>query len=104
MGWATDAQRALAKGEEVTVRPRGGSMRGRIEDGQPVTLGPVDPAHVAAGDVVLVRWKGGVLLHLVKEATLEQLLIGNNVGRTNGWVSRQAVLGRLVRTHPFEKG
>lgn len=76
-------------------------MRGRIEDGQPVTLGPVEPAAVEAGDVVLVRWKGGVLLHLVKEATGERLLIGNNVGKVNGWVRRQDVVGRVVRVHPL---
>jgi hypothetical protein len=101
MGWATDAVRALTRGEQVTIRPRGGSMRGRIEDGQPVTLGPVEPAAVEAGDVVLVRWKGGVLLHLVKEATGERLLIGNNVGKVNGWVSRKDVVGRVVRVHPL---
>jgi hypothetical protein len=100
MGWATDALKALERGEEVTVRPRGGSMRGRIEDGQRVTLGPVDPETVETGDVVLVRWKGGVLLHLVKAATKERVLIGNNVGRINGWTSRKAVVGRLVRVHP----
>jgi hypothetical protein len=76
-------------------------MRGRIEDGQLVTLGPVEPTEVKAGDVVLVRWKGGVLLHLVKEATGDRLLIGNNLGRVNGWVRRQDVVGRLVRVHPL---
>ncbi len=101
MGWATDAVSALARGEQVTVRPRGGSMRGRIEDGQPVTLGPVDPAEVRAGDVVLVRWKGGVLLHLVKEATADRVLIGNNVGKVNGWASRRDIIGRVVRVHPL---
>src|SRR5690349_13350817 len=101
MGWATEALRALARGEQATVRPRGGSMRGRIEDGQRVTLGPVDPTEVTTGDVVLVRWKGGVLLHLVKEAQGDRLFIGNNLGRVNGWVSRQAVVGRLVQVHPL---
>ena len=100
MGWATDALRALERGEQVTVRPRGGSMRGRIEDGQKVTLGPVDPETVDTGDVVLVRWKGGVLLHLVKQATRDRVLIGNNVGRINGWALRTAVVGRLVKVHP----
>lgn len=100
MGWATEALRALHLGRLVTVSPRGGSMRGRIEDGQSVTLGPVDPSDVKAGDVVLVRWKGGVLLHLVKEATASRLLIGNNLGRVNGWVDRKDVLGRVVRVHP----
>ncbi|WP_395844745.1 hypothetical protein [Archangium violaceum] len=101
MGWATDAVRALTSGAQVTIRPRGGSMRGRIEDGQPVTLGPVDPTVVEAGDVVLVRWKGNFLLHLVKQATRDRLLIGNNLGRVNGWVQREAVVGRVVQVHPL---
>lgn len=41
MGWVNDARRELAAGREVQVRPVGGSMRGRIESGQLVTLAPV---------------------------------------------------------------
>ena len=100
MGWTTDAIEALRRGEEVTVCPRGGSMRGRIEDGQPVTLAPVNPTDVEVDDVVLVRWKSGALLHLVKEAEEDRLLIGNNVGKINGWVPRHHVLGRVVAIHP----
>jgi hypothetical protein len=74
-------------------------MRGRIEDNQRVTLGPVDPAEVVADDVVLVRWKGNVLLHLVKEVDGDRLMIGNNVGKTNGWVTRADVLGKLFAVH-----
>jgi hypothetical protein len=96
MGWVNDARRELTAGRTVKVRPFGGSMRGRIESGQLVTIVPVDPTIVAVDDVVLVAWKGGFLLHLVREATVEQLLIGNNIGRTNGWVSRSAVLGKVV--------
>ena len=47
-------------------------------------------------DVVLVAWKGGFLLHLVKEVRDGQLLIGNNLGKVNGWVPASAVLGRVV--------
>jgi len=96
MSWVSEAVEALRQRKPVSVRPRGGSMRGRIEDGQLVTLAPVDPLEVRAGDVVLVRWKGNVLLHLVKEADGDRLLIGNNVGKINGWVARTDVLGRLV--------
>jgi len=71
-------------------------MRGRIESGQLVTLAPVAPETVQVGDVVLVQWKGNYLLHLVKEATGEELLIGNNLGKTNGWVSRDAVRGWVI--------
>lgn len=96
MGWANDARRELTAGRTVNVRPTGGSMRGRIESGQLVTLAPADPATVRVGDAVMVAWKGGFLLHLVKDATAEQLLIGNNVGKINGWVPRSAVLGKVV--------
>ena len=96
MGWVNDAIKELRAGRPVDVRPSGGSMRGRIESGQRVTLAPVDPAEVNADDVVLIAWKGNYLLHLVKEAAADQLLIGNNLGKTNGWVPRSAVVGRVV--------
>jgi hypothetical protein len=80
----------------VQVRPFGGSMRGRIESGQLVTLAPVSPAEVRVDDVVLVGWRGNFLLHLVKEIQGGQLLIGNNLGKVNGWVPASAVVGKVV--------
>lgn len=94
MGWTTDARDALLAGEAVEVRPRGGSMRGLIEDDEQVTIDPVAPADVAVGDVVFVRWKGGFLLHLIREVTDAEVLIGNNLGKINGWAPRTDVLGR----------
>lgn len=99
MGWMTDALVALRDDRAVTVRPLGGSMRGRIESGQQVTIAPVDPADVQFDDIVLVAWRGNHLLHLVKEATPDQLLIGNNLGKINGWVARTAVVGRVTKVH-----
>jgi hypothetical protein len=96
MGWVNDARKELAAGRQVQVRPVGGSMRGRIESGQLVTLAPVDPAEVRAGDVVLVEWRGNFLLHLVKEVQDGQLLIGNNLGKVNGWVPASAVVGKVA--------
>jgi hypothetical protein len=71
-------------------------MRGRIESGQLVTLAPVRPEDVQAKDVVLVKWKGSYLLHLVKEVRGDQILIGNNLGKINGWVAASAVVGKVV--------
>lgn len=96
MGWVNDALNELAAGRSVQVRPIGGSMRGRIESGQLVTLAPVDQATVQVGDVVLVHWKGNYLLHLVKEIKGDQLLIGNNLGKINGWVEAAAVRGKVI--------
>ena len=71
-------------------------MRGRIESGQLVTLAPVDPADVRIDDVVLVARKGGFLLHLVKEIDGDRLLIGNTLGKVNGWVDTAAVVGKVI--------
>jgi hypothetical protein len=100
MSWVSEAVAALQNGRDVTVRPRGGSMRGRIEDGQAVTLTPSDGKNVSVGDVVLVRWKGNFLLHLVKEVDGDRLLIGNNVGKINGWATRSDVLASVLEVHP----
>ncbi len=96
MGWVNDALKALSTGQQVDVRPVGGSMRGRIESGQLVSIAPVAASDVRVDDVVFVRWKGNYLLHLVKEIRNEEFLIGNNVGKINGWVSTTAILGRVV--------
>lgn len=96
MGWVNDALSELEAGRSAQVRVFGGSMRGRIESGQQVTLAPVPPAAVTVGDVVLVRWKGNYLLHLIKESERDRLLIGNNLGKTNGWVERGDVRGLVV--------
>ncbi|HYH64757.1 MAG TPA: hypothetical protein VD866_08700 [Urbifossiella sp.] len=96
MGWVTDAVAALSAGRTVRVRPTGGSMRGRIESGQLVTLAPTDPYTVEPGDAVLVAWKGGYLLHLVVDVRDDRVLIGNNVGTINGWVEATAVRGKVV--------
>src|SRR5260370_11317798 len=96
MGWVNDALEELAAGRHAQVRPSGGSMRGRIESGQLVTIVPIDAKDVRVDDAVLVGWKGNYLLHLVKEINGEQFLIGNNIGKINGWVSSDAIFGKVV--------
>ena len=80
----------------MKVRSFGGSMRGRIESGQLVTLEPPTLATVRVDDLALVEWRGNFLLHLIKEIKDDQLLIGNNLGKTNGWVNAAALLGKVV--------
>ncbi len=96
MGWVNDALRELAAGRNARVRPVGGSMRGRIESGQLVTLAPAEDGNVQAGDVVLVQWKGNYLLHLVLQVDDCQLQIGNNLGKSNGWVPTSALRGKVI--------
>ncbi len=66
------------------------SMRGILKHRQVLTLEPVsDFSTVRAGDIVLVKWRGGnYILHVVQEAQGEQFLIANSLGKINGWVSR----------------
>lgn len=100
MGWATDARDGLISGATVKVRPLGGSMRGRIESGQLVTVAPIDGALARVGDVVFVRWHQGFLLHLVKDVRAGEVLIGNNIGKINGWVATSAILGKVTAVEP----
>lgn len=93
MSWASEACEALGRGASVVVRPRGGSMRGKVEDGAAVTLRPARPDDLAVGTVVLVRVNGNVFLHQIVRMRDGRLLIGNNVGGLNGWVEPHRVLG-----------
>ncbi len=68
-------------------------MRGRIESGQLVTISPIAADAVKVDDVVFIRWKGNYILHIVKEVSDDGFLIGNNIGKINGWANRNDVLG-----------
>lgn len=72
-------------------------MRGKIESGQLCTVEPAQASSLEVGNVVLCRVKGSEYLHLIKAVDGDRFLIGNNRGRINGWVSRHAIFGRLVR-------
>lgn len=96
MGWVNDARDQLAKGERAKVRPVGGSMHGRIESGQLVTIAAVSASEVSVHDVVFVEWRGNYLLHLVKEIQDGKFLIGNNLGKINGWVESSAIIGKVI--------
>ena len=97
MGWATPYLDRLRRGEAVQLRPRGDSMRGKIESGQLCTVEPVDPARVRVGDVVLCKVHGREYLHLVKAIQGGRFQIGNNRGLINGWVSAGAIFGRCTK-------
>src|SRR5438045_1369111 len=93
MSWVKEAIEGLKAGRTVQVRPQGGSMRGRIESGQLVTIVRATGSDAKVDDVVFIRWKGNYILHIVKEISDQRLLIGNNVGKINGWASPDDVLG-----------
>src|SRR3954466_15141233 len=85
----------VAAGATVGFRPTGSSMVPLIRSRQLVTVAPVDPAKVEAGDIVLARVAGRVYLHLVSavDAAAGRVQISNNRGRVNGWTGRARIYG-----------
>ena len=96
MSWVKEAISQLSQGLEAKVRPHGSSMGGRIETGQLVTIEPANFESVEIDDIIFLKWKNNYLLHLVKEKTEGQVLIGNNLGQINGWACADSVLGRVI--------
>jgi hypothetical protein len=97
MGWATGYIAKLRTGETVSFRPRGQSMKGKIESGQLCTVAPVDPATLQVGDIVLCKVNGREYLHLIKAIQGQRFQIGNNRGKVNGWIGTSGIFGKCIR-------
>ena len=93
---------ALEEGRSFTVTLSDGgafhSMRAILKHGQSLTFSPVSDYHdVEVGDIVLAKWRGGgYISHLVGEIQDDQFLIMNSVGKVNGWVHGNDILGRVT--------
>lgn len=101
MGWADNYIKRLQAGETVKFRPRGGSMKGKVESGQLVTVEPLSSFFaLSRGDIVLCRVAGHQYLHLVKslDPVTRRALICNGKGRENGWTDK--IYGRCTRVEP----
>lgn len=98
--WASHAITELAAGRSCTVTPHGNSMKPKIESGATVTLSVLTPEQPVVGDMVLVKVRGTVYLHLVHALRGKgddlQYQIGNNRGGINGWTSRAHVYGKVT--------
>ncbi len=101
MSWAKYAIEALQRGENTMIRPRGHSMKGKVNDGDLVTLAPCDPTLLSVGNIVLVRVHGNDYLHLIKAVDAERFQIGNNRGSINGWVRAGSIYGIAVKVEPY---
>lgn len=97
MSWAKFAIEGLRQGKTVQIKPRGHSMKGKVNDGDLVTVEPVSAETLAAGDIVLVRVKGNDYLHLIKAVNNGRFLIGNNRGGINGWVGHNCIYGKATK-------
>lgn len=72
-------------------------MKGKVNDGDLVTVAPCTPESLRVGDIVLVRVRGSDYLHLIKAVDGERFQIGNNRGGINGWVGGSGIFGKAVR-------
>ena len=98
MGWATAYIAKLKSGETVSFRPRGHSMKGKIDSGQLCTVEPITNFEsLQKGDIVLCKVNGNEYLHLIKAIQGARFQIGNNRGRINGWIGRAAIFGKCVK-------
>ncbi len=98
MGWATHYIQKLKNGETVSFRPRGSSMKGKIESGQLCTVEPIiDFASLQKEDIVLCKVNGREYIHLIKAIQGSRFQIGNNRGLINGWIGTNSIYGRCVK-------
>jgi hypothetical protein len=104
MSWVKFAIEKLQKGETAQIRPSGHSMTGQVNHKELVTLEACDSQKLEIDDIVLVRVKGSVFLHLIKAikqvGEQRRFLIGNNRGGTNGWVNASAIYGIASKIEP----
>jgi len=98
MGWATPYIAKLKNGETVQFRPRGHSMKGKIESGQLCTVEPIENFEsLQKGDIVLCKVNGNEYLHLIKAVNGARFQIGNNRGRINGWIGVNSIFGKCIK-------
>ncbi len=95
MGWAIHHIKKLQAGKNVSFRPAGRSMAGLIDGGDTVYIESVSKVTVPilVGDIVLCKVKGREYLHKVLAIKGNQFQIGNARGRTNGWITINAIYG-----------
>jgi hypothetical protein len=97
--WKTAAVAALKRGEPISIRPTGNSMQGILEPGTPITLLPASNHPLRIGDIVLAELprKHRIIpvLHKIWDIRETEFLIGNAVGRMDGWIPRANILGIL---------
>ncbi len=81
----------------MQIRPRGHSMRGRVDDADLLTVDPCDPAALQPDDIVLVRVRGRDYLHLIKAVNGGRFGIENSHGHINGWVGHNCIYGKPIK-------
>jgi hypothetical protein len=93
----------LKNGETVGFRPRGHSMKGKIESGRLCTGAPIKEfERLEKGETVLCKVNGAEYPHLIKAIQGARFQIGNNRGRINGWSGVNSIFGKCVKIEAEE--
>lgn len=87
------AVRKVKRGKPARFRAFGDSMAGIIRSSERVTVEPVDPELLEAGDIVIAEVHGVPMLHLVREVDADgrRAEIGGSDGSVNGWTPFECV-------------
>lgn len=102
--WATFYIEKLQKGEAVEFRPHGNSMKPKINSGDLVVVSPISvDSKFEEGDIVFCKVKGRQYLHLVSAVQGNRIQISNNHGHVNGWISSNAIYGKMTENKGKDK-
>ena len=100
MNWKQHIEK-LNEGETAQFRPRGHSMKPKINSGQLVTVEPVEEDHIKKGDIVFCKVKGKHYVHLVQSIRQKmggkRFQIGNNKNHTNGTIGFNSIFGKVTK-------
>ena len=90
----------LKEGKTVKFRPKGNSMKGKVESGSLVTVEPNQ--EIKKDDIVFCKVNGNFYVHLVSAVKIcphrgNRYQISNNRGHVNGWVTENSIYGKVVK-------
>ena len=97
MSWAKHAIKQLKNGVPAQIRPRGNSMKPKVNSGDRVTIDPCNTEDLQVDDIVLCRVRGRHYLHLIKAIDSKRFQIGNNRGQINGWIGPNSIFGKATK-------
>ena len=92
----------LRNGQSVRFSAPGRSMYPTIREGAPITVQPVSPSAVQKGDIILYRWRQGVIAHRIVEIENPKgessrfVLRGDASGACAESVIPEQILGKVV--------
>lgn len=92
----------LRNGQSVRFSAPGRSMYPTIREGEPITVQPVSPSAVQKGDIILYRWRQGVIAHRIvgienpNGESARFVLRGDASGACAESVKPEQILGKVV--------